>query len=119
MVSVVVTQGCYACCDYCTSDSVCHMPAAARSLPVAVIGAGAMGSRIAQIAALAGHQVHLVDTFEGAAVAARDHIASALSMLAAKGRITLSEADGATPKLHVAHSVAQLPHCGLVIEAIR
>ncbi|MFN5100610.1 MAG: 3-hydroxyacyl-CoA dehydrogenase NAD-binding domain-containing protein, partial [Burkholderiaceae bacterium] len=37
------------------------------SSTVAVIGAGAMGSGIAQIAALAGHEVLLLDTRDGAA----------------------------------------------------
>ena len=86
---------------------------------VAVIGAGAMGSGIAQVAAQAGHHVHLVDAFEGAAAAAHDRLASVLAGLAAKGRITLAQADGATANLHVASSVAELPACGLVIEAIR
>ncbi len=86
---------------------------------VAVIGVGAMGSGIAQIAAQAGHEVHLVDAFEGAASAARDRLASTLAGLAAKGRITLAQADAATASLHVADSAADLPECGLVIEAIR
>ena len=86
---------------------------------VAVIGAGAMGSGIAQMAAQAGHEVHLVDVYEVAADAARDRIASLLSRLATKGRITQTEADSAASRLHVAVSVANLPRCGLVIEAIR
>jgi 3-hydroxybutyryl-CoA dehydrogenase len=87
--------------------------------PVAVIGAGAMGSGIAQVAAQAGHEVHLVDAAEGAAGAAKDRLASVLAGLAARGRIPLALAEGAAFNLHVAHSVADLPECGLVIEAIR
>ena len=86
---------------------------------VAVIGVGAMGSGIAQIAAQAGHEVHLVDASEGAATAAIERLASTLAGLAAKGRITLAQADAATANLHVADSAAALPECGLVIEAIR
>ena len=86
---------------------------------VAVVGAGAMGSGIAQIAAQAGHEVHLVDAFEGAAAAAQDRLASRLSRLATKGRITLAQAEAATANLHIARSAADLPVCGLVIEAIR
>jgi 3-hydroxybutyryl-CoA dehydrogenase len=89
------------------------------SVSVAVIGAGAMGSGIAQVAAQAGHEVHLVDAFEGAASAAQDRLASLLAGLAAKGRITLEEANAATANLHIAGSTADLPECGLVIEAIR
>src|ERR1035437_3057822 len=89
------------------------------SRAVAVIGAGAMGSGIAQVAAQAGHEVYLVDAFEGAAAAARDRLASMLARLAVKGRITLAEADAATPNIHVTDSSAHHPECALVIEAIR
>jgi len=89
------------------------------SRAVAVIGAGAMGSGIAQVAAQAGHEVYLVDAFEGAAATARDRLASMLARLAAKGRITLAEADAATANIHVTDSAAELPECALVIEAIR
>lgn len=89
------------------------------SRAVAVIGAGAMGSGIAQVAAQAGHDVYLVDVFEGAAATARDRLASMLARLAAKGRITLAEADAATANIHVTDSAADLPECALVIEAIR
>jgi len=99
------------------------LPDAALASPVAVIGAGAMGSGIAQIAAQAGHPVHLVDAVEGAASAARDRLAAMLAGLARKGRITLEQAESATANLHVSgsgpDSVADLPPCALVIEAIR
>ena len=50
---------------------------------VAVIGAGAMGGGIAQVAAQAGHPVRLFDTRIGAAERARDAIGQTLSALAA------------------------------------
>ena len=104
-----------------TSASMRHMTVDSpmTSISIAVIGAGAMGSGIAQIAAQAGHEVHLVDAFEGAATAARDRLASLLASLAAKGRITLAEADAATANLRIAGSTGALPECGLIIEAIR
>jgi len=89
------------------------------SRAVAVIGAGAMGSGIAQVAAQAGHEVYLVDAFEGAAATARERLASMLAKLAAKGRITLADADAAITNIHVTDSAADLPECALVIEAIR
>ena len=89
------------------------------SVAVAVIGVGAMGSGIAQIAALAGHEVYLVDAVEGAAAAALERLASRLAGLATKGRITLGQADAAHARLHRARSTADLPECALVIEAIR
>ncbi|MEO6144935.1 MAG: 3-hydroxyacyl-CoA dehydrogenase NAD-binding domain-containing protein [Dermatophilaceae bacterium] len=86
---------------------------------VAVIGVGAMGSGIAQIAARAGHEVHLVDAVEGAAAEAKKGLASRLARLAAKGNITPDQAASATANLRVAGPTGDLPECGLVIEAIR
>ena len=60
---------------------------------VAVIGAGAMGAGIAQVAALAGHRVQLHDARFGAADAAKNGIAEALAKQAAKGRLAPADAD--------------------------
>ena len=46
---------------------------------VAVIGSGAMGAGIAQVAATAGHRVSLVDSIPEAAAAAVDRLASNLA----------------------------------------
>jgi 3-hydroxybutyryl-CoA dehydrogenase len=93
----------------------CPLP----SLAVAVIGAGTMGSGIAQIASQAGHEVYLVDAFDGAAATAQNRLACLLVGLATKGRITPAEAQAASSRLHVARSTTDLPECALVIEAIR
>ncbi len=85
---------------------------------VAVIGAGAMGSGIAQVAALAGHKVQLHDTRFGAADAAKAGIAATLGKLAAKGRIAQADADAAVGRIT---SVVALPDAcvaRLVVEAI-
>jgi 3-hydroxybutyryl-CoA dehydrogenase len=87
--------------------------------PVAVIGAGVMGSGIAQVAAQAGHQVHLVDAAEGAVAMAIDRLASRLAGLAANGKMTLTQAESAANNLRIGSTLADLPECGLVIEAIR
>jgi 3-hydroxybutyryl-CoA dehydrogenase len=86
---------------------------------IAVVGTGAMGTGIAQVAAQGGHPVHLVDTMPGAAEAARDRLATTLNRLANKGKITLAEADTTIANLNVADDLASLPPCLLVIEAIR
>ncbi|MCU0922838.1 MAG: 3-hydroxyacyl-CoA dehydrogenase NAD-binding domain-containing protein, partial [Burkholderiaceae bacterium] len=59
----------------------------ARSAPVAVIGAGAMGAGIAQIAAVAGHPVWLLDLKPGAAASAIAGIRATLGKLAEKGKL--------------------------------
>ena len=94
------------------------MTNAAPGPAVAILGTGAMGSGIAQVAAQAGSPVHLVDAVPGAAARARDRLAATLDRLADKGRISREDADAATARLAVADSVADLPPCALVIEAI-
>lgn len=78
-----------------------------------------MGSGIAQVAAQAGHPVHLVDAVEGAAAAARDRLAATLQRLADRGKTTQDHAASATANLHVVDRPADLPACTLVIEAVR
>jgi 3-hydroxybutyryl-CoA dehydrogenase len=94
----------------------------ATALPVdatvAVIGAGAMGAGIAQIAAVAGHKVQLHDARFGAADAGRNTIADALGKLVAKGRLKQGDADAAVARIT---SVVTLPDAcvaQLVVEAI-
>ncbi|NUO89965.1 MAG: 3-hydroxyacyl-CoA dehydrogenase [Dermatophilaceae bacterium] len=86
--------------------------------PVGVVGAGAMGAGIAQVAATAGHPVTLVDLVEGAAVAAIEKIGSALTRLVDKGRLSQDDASAALARITPAQSLDELPECGLVIEAV-
>ncbi|HTH09052.1 MAG TPA: 3-hydroxyacyl-CoA dehydrogenase NAD-binding domain-containing protein, partial [Acidovorax sp.] len=85
---------------------------------VAVVGAGAMGRGIAQIAAQAGSEVLLLDTQEGAAQAARAALIDQWNKLVAKGRIDAEQAGAFAARLHSADEVAALAGCDLVIEAI-
>ena len=65
------------------------------SAEVGVIGAGAMGAGIAQLAAQAGHRVHLFDTRMGAADAAAAKIAETFATLATKGKLEAGAATAA------------------------
>ncbi|HET8602023.1 MAG TPA: 3-hydroxyacyl-CoA dehydrogenase NAD-binding domain-containing protein [Segeticoccus sp.] len=94
-------------------------PPAQQLADVAVIGTGAMGTGIAQVAAQAGHRVHLLDAFEGAADKAHQRLGATLTKLASKGKISQADADAATARLDVVDRIEDLPACGLVIEAIR
>jgi len=85
---------------------------------VAVIGAGAMGAGIAQVAASAGHTVKLLDTRADAAAHAIADIRAQFDKMAAKGKLSLAQAQAASQRLHVAHQLADLADAGLVIEAI-
>ena len=84
---------------------------------VAVVGTGAMGAGIAQVAAVAGHQVYLHDAGANRAAAAAEGLTRRLGSLAAKGRITEDEARAAAERLHVVADLTDLPECELVVEA--
>lgn len=85
---------------------------------MAVIGAGVMGTGIAQIACQAGLQVLLFDNREGAALAARDTLEQTLQKLAGKGKISQAEVQAAVGCLSVANELSDLRHVDLVVEAI-
>jgi len=83
-----------------------------------IIGAGAMGGGIAQIAAQAGHPVALFDTREGAAADAVTKLRRRFGELADKGRITRQVAAAAGANLTAADRLADCANAALVIEAI-
>ena len=85
---------------------------------VAVIGAGAMGSGIAQVAAMAGHEVILYDAFPNAVAKGRDGILQSLNKLAEKGKITDQEAKTIFGRLYFAENLDAISGSDLVIEAI-
>lgn len=87
-------------------------------LNVGIVGSGAMGRGIAQIAAQAGSQVHLLDTQAGAALAAKDSIQDQWQKLVGKNRISAEQAAAWSAQLHIVDNSAGLAHCDLVVEAI-
>ncbi len=86
--------------------------------PIGVIGAGAMGAGIAQVAAAAGHAVHLLDARDGAAAQAIAGIQAQFEKMSAKGKMSAEAAQAASQRLHTAVSVSELADTGLVVEAI-
>ncbi len=92
--------------------------AISTSQPVTVIGAGAMGAGIAQIAAVAGHPVRLYDTRDGAAAQAIAGIATTLAKLADKGKISGDVHQRAVANLQAINSLADAAGSALVVEAI-
>lgn len=85
---------------------------------VAVIGAGAMGSGICQVAAMAGHEVILFDAFPNAVAKARDSILSSLNKLAEKGKISDQEAKAIFGRMYFVEQLQSIEGSDLVIEAI-
>ena len=94
------------------------MPALSRQAAVAVIGTGAMGCGIAQIAAQGGHRVLLFDTRLGAAEDARRRIVDTFKRLVDKGRLTRPEATDAADRIGCVHALGGCVSAGLVVEAI-
>ncbi len=91
--------------------------ALAPSVPVGVVGAGTMGSGIAQVAAVAGHEVRLYDVAPGAAESAIERIHGHVDRMVAKDRLTAPDGDAAKARLRPVPTLADLAGCGLVVEA--
>lgn len=89
-----------------------------RSAEVGVIGVGAMGAGIAQLAAQAGHRVHLFDTRMGAADTAKVKIGETLRALAAKGKLDPAAAEAAAARIVAVHALGDFVSAKLVVEAI-
>ena len=85
---------------------------------VAVVGTGAMGRGIAQMAAQAGAEVWLFDAQSGAAAGARDALAKTWDTLQSKGKLDAAARDANVQRLRVAESLQDLAGCDLVVEAI-
>ena len=85
---------------------------------VAVIGAGAMGAGIAQVAAQAGHPVLLLDNRPGAAAQAIDDIDRQLGKRVEKGKLTAEARTATIARLQAVETIEALVDCDLIIEAI-
>ena len=85
---------------------------------VAVVGAGAMGAGIAQVAAAAGHPVKLFDTRPEAAAHAIAGLRAQFDKLATKGKLSSEAAQAAGARLVAVAQLADLADAGLVVEAI-
>jgi 3-hydroxybutyryl-CoA dehydrogenase len=89
---------------------------------VGVLGAGAMGSGIAQVAASAGHRVVLVDSYAPSLEKARGNLAKALARDVEKGRLAPDRARDVEQRIRYepgnGDDLSAFRDCGLVIEAI-
>jgi len=82
-----------------------------------VIGAGQMGSGIAQVAAQAGLDVVLLDANGDLAARARTRIGDVLGKLVAKGKLDAAAASATTERIRPAADYAALAGCQFVVEA--
>lgn len=85
---------------------------------IGIVGAGAMGSGIAQIAAEAGHHVVLYDAFPESLVRSEKKLVQLMDRLKEKGKRTTEEAEGVFSRLKYAKNFSDLKDADLVIEAV-
>jgi 3-hydroxybutyryl-CoA dehydrogenase len=95
------------------------MTTLSEGAPVSVVGAGAMGAGIAQVAASAGHPVALVDAVSGVVEKAVAGIIGSLQRQEAKGRISSAQLEATVERITPVDAISQLPASALVIEAVR
>ena len=99
------------------------MKTTATERRVGVVGAGAMGSGIAQVAAAAGHDVVLGDANAGATTNARTSIRAGLDRQVERAKLTAAARDATLERIRfveepLADDLASYRDCDLVIEAI-
>ncbi|MES2514622.1 MAG: 3-hydroxyacyl-CoA dehydrogenase NAD-binding domain-containing protein [Bacteroidota bacterium] len=85
---------------------------------IGIVGSGAMGSGIAQVAATAGHQTIIYDTNAAALEKAKTNLSSTLTKLVEKQKITTEKAQSVLTLTSFSASVQDLKNCDLIIEAI-
>ena len=89
-----------------------------RESVIAVVGTGAMGAGIAQVAAAAGHPVKLLDARSDAAARAVAGIRAQFAKLAEKGKMSAEAAQAAGERLIAVEQLSDLADASLVVEAI-
>jgi 3-hydroxybutyryl-CoA dehydrogenase len=85
---------------------------------LAVIGAGQMGSGIAQVAAQAGLQVQVADASADLARRAVEKLGGTLAKLVEKGKLTAAERDAVLGRISPAATLEECAQADLAIEAV-
>ncbi len=86
---------------------------------IAVVGAGDMGHGIAELFAVSGFEVTLMDKFPQALERARGRVAASLARLVERGRVTKEQADAAHARMQFSGDLAAaVAGAALVVEAV-
>lgn len=85
---------------------------------IGVIGSGAMGSGIAQVAATAGHQVCVYDNNQAALSKAGAGLRASLQKLVEKQKISAGQQEAILSNIRFVPALQELSGCSLIIEAI-
>jgi len=89
-----------------------------KQTSIGIVGSGAMGAGIAQVAATAGHKTIVFDTNEAALEKAKTNLKNSLLKLVEKQKITSEKADSVLQLTVFSNNMNLLSECGLIIEAI-
>lgn len=89
-----------------------------QSATVGVIGAGTMGTGIAQVASTYGHEVLVYDAYAEQLEAAEEGLRSILQRQVEKERMTQKEVDGILNRISFVEDITGFGDCELVIEAV-
>lgn len=85
---------------------------------VGIVGAGAMGAGIAQVAAMSGAEVRIFDKSQEAKTKALQNIQSSIHKFVEKGKITASEGSATVGRIYLCEKLETLSECDMIIEAI-
>ena len=87
-------------------------------MKIGIVGAGSMGSGIAQVAAQCGHEVVLYDTNQGQLDLAEKNLNKLMTSMVEKGKVSEETATQTKSMIVYSTDMLNFAGCGLVIEAI-
>lgn len=87
-------------------------------MKISILGAGSMGSGIAQVASQSGHEVVLADNSKDQLETAKGKLAKIMARLVEKERVTSDEAQAIQDRISYTTDINEFEGSGLVIEAI-
>lgn len=85
---------------------------------IGVVGAGTMGTGIAQIAATYGHNVYLYDAYPEQLNKSEEGLIKILNRQVEKESMSQDEVDGILSRIHFVDHLNDFKNCGIVFEAI-
>lgn len=85
---------------------------------IGVVGAGTMGSGIAQIAATFGHEVFLFDAYKDQLKKSEEGLLKILNRQVTKDRMSQKEMDDVIHRIHFVDHITDFSECELIFEAI-
>ena len=99
-------------------EQIVALDATRSDLRVGIVGGGAMGRGIAQVAIAGGIATLIHDSAPGVTEAARDFIARMLRRQAEKGAMSGNDVEAALARLGIAAHLDDLAACDVVVEAV-